>query len=339
MSGRLARVEALAGPQRNRARRTALRLLGLAVIVAFAALAARHVDLGGVLAVLARADPILVLLACGANVLSLALHSKRWASVVQPPGARLRFRDAFAAVTAGFAAGVVLPARAGDVLRAALLARRARLSTASLLAAAALDYVVGSAALVPLLALLAVGTPLPGWARTALLAFTAVAAAGLVAAFVLRPSHRTTVAPAAPKGGHRLALVARLRAGLSATHDPGALGRAFAWGVAGWMAEVLIALLALAALGLPTTLAAAALAVLASTAANIVAISPGNTGPFELAVVVALAGLGVDREPAVAFALLYHFVHLAPVTLIGGGLLLVEARRDEGLGEDALPGP
>ncbi len=340
MTGRLARLEAIGRPPTNRRRRTALRLLGVAVIVAFAALAARHVNVRGVLVVLARASPLLVVLACGANVLSLAAHSKRWACVVQPPGARLRFRDAFAAVTAGFAAGVVLPARAGDVLRAALLARRARLSTASLLAAAALDYVVGSAALVPLLALLAVVTPLPAWARTALLAFVAVAVAGLVAAFVLRPSHRTTVAAAPPKGErHRLALVARLRAGLSATHDPGALGRSFAWAIAGWIAEVLIALLALAALGLPATLASAGLAVVASTAANIVAISPGNTGPFELAVVVALAGLGVDREPAVAFALLYHIVHLAPVTLIGGTLLLVEARRDEALGEDALPGP
>lgn len=340
VSGRLARLEALASPPPKRSRRRALRLLGLGVVAAFAALAARHVDLHGVLGVLARTDPVLVLLACGANVLSLALHSKRWASVVQPPGARLRFRHAFAAVAAGFAAGVVLPARAGDVLRAALLARRARLSTASLLAAAALDYVVGSAALVPLLALLALATPLPDWARTALLVFTGVAAAGLVAAFALRPSHRTTAAPAALPGERRAGLVARLRSGLSAAHDPGALGRSFAWGLAGWLAEVLIALLALAALGLPVTLAAAVLAVVASTAANIVAVSPGNTGPFELAVVIALGGLGVDREPAVAFALVYHFVHLAPVTLIGGSLLVVEARREGGgLGEDALPGP
>jgi glycosyltransferase AglD len=339
MSGRLARLEALGQPPPDRRRRRALRLLGLGVVAAFAALAARHVDLRGVLTVLARADVGLVLLACGANVLSLALHSKRWASVVQPPGARLRFRDAFAAVTAGFAAGVVLPARAGDVLRAALLARRARLSTASLLAAAALDYVVGSAALVPLLALVAVAMPLPAWARTALLVFAGVAAAGLVAAFALRPTHRATAEPATAPGERRVGLVARLRSGLSAAHDPGALTRSFAWGLGGWLAEVLIALLSLAALGLPATLPNAVLAVVASTAANVVAVSPGNTGPFELAVVVALSGLGVDRESAVAFALVYHLAHLAPVTLIGGGLLIAEARREGPAGGDALPGP
>lgn len=339
MSGRLARLEALGQPPPDRRRRRALRLLGLGVVAAFAALAARHVDLRGVLTVLARADVGLVLLACGANVLSLALHSKRWASVVQPPGARLRFRDAFAAVTAGFAAGVVLPARAGDVLRAALLARRARLSTASLLAAAALDYVVGSAALVPLLALVAVAMPLPAWARTALLVFAGVAAAGLVAAFALRPTHRATAEPATAPGERPVGLVARLRSGLSAAHDPGALTRSFAWGLGGWLAEVLIALLSLAALGLPATMPSAVLAVVASTAANVVAVSPGNTGPFELAVVVALSGLGVDRESAVAFALVYHLAHLAPVTLIGGGLLIAEARREGPAGGDALPGP
>jgi glycosyltransferase AglD len=336
-------LDALAPARQGRGRRRALRLLGLAVVVAFAVLAARHVDLAGVLRVLARADPTLVLLACAANVLSLAAHSKRWAAVVQPPGARLRFRDAFAAVTGGFAAGVVLPARAGDVLRAAILARRARLSTASLLAAAALDYVVGTAALVPLLALLALATPLPAWARTALLALTALAAVGLGAVFLLRPSRHAgaTAAVAAPSGDlSRRVLVARIRAGLSAAHDPGALSRSFAWGVAGWLAEVLIAFFALAALGLPGTVLASALAVVSSTAANVVAVSPGNTGPFEVAVTIALGGLGVDRERALAFALLYHLVHLVPVTILGGGVLLAEARRDDAaLGEDALPGP
>ncbi|MGC3999678.1 MAG: lysylphosphatidylglycerol synthase domain-containing protein [Anaeromyxobacter sp.] len=67
---------------------------------------------------------------------------------------------------------------------------------------------------------------------------------------------------------------------------------ATAWGLVGWVAEILIALFALPAVGLPATLAASGLAVIATTAVNIVAVSPGNTGPFELAVVAALGGLG-----------------------------------------------
>jgi hypothetical protein len=70
----------------------------------------------------------------------------------------------------------------------------------------------------------------------------------------------------------------------------------------------------------------AGLAVVATTASNVVAVSPGNAGPFELAIVVALAGVGVEREQALAFALLYHLVHLVPVGLIGSAWLLAAGR-------------
>lgn len=328
MGERLARVRSIAASQEPGqeppppppARRRALHLLGLAVVAGFAVVAALRVDLRAVWAAVAGAHPGLLLLAAASNLLSLAVHTGRWAAVVRAPGVRIRFRDAFEAVVAGFALGVVIPARAGDVVRAVMLARHARLPVASVLAAAALDYVIGAAALLPLLALLALVIPLPGWAEHVLLLFAVVAAAGGAAAWLLRP-------PRDLPHRHGAGLVARLRAGLAAAHEPGALARSFAWGLAGWGAEVLIALFALAALGLPATVAAAGLAVLASTAANVVAVSPGNAGPFEMAVALALVGLGTPWEPALAFALLYHLVHLVPVGLVGGAVLVREARR------------
>jgi glycosyltransferase AglD len=332
--GGLARLRGIVAPDDRRGlrRRRLLRVVGLAVLVGFAAFAIRHVDLRTVGAALVRADPSLVLLAALSNVLSLAVHSKRWAAVIHLPAGRLRFRDAFAAATAGFAVGIVVPARAGDLVRSWILARRTGVPTVSVVAAAGLDYVVGAAALVPLLALLALAPPLPSWARHALLVLAATSAVGGVAAYLLRPSERR---PAA----HGHGLVARLRAGLAATRDPAALGASFGWALAGWAAEILIAIFTLGALGLPMTIERAALAVLAATAANVVAVSPGNTGPFELAVVLALVGLGIPSEPALAFAILYHLVHLGPVAVLGGGALLQEARADRGPVQDVIPGP
>ncbi len=180
----LAETEAGAGPapEEHPARRRAVRLAGLAVVVILAGVAVRHTNLRALGAAVAGASPGLLLLAGACNVLSLAAHTRRWMAVVRTPGHRLRFRDAFSAVVAGFALGVVVPARAGDVLRAVLLSRHAKLPVASVLAAAVLDYVVGAATLVPLLALLALAMPLPGWAFKALLIFGAVAAAGALAA-------------------------------------------------------------------------------------------------------------------------------------------------------------
>jgi peptidoglycan/xylan/chitin deacetylase (PgdA/CDA1 family)/uncharacterized membrane protein YbhN (UPF0104 family) len=299
-------------------RSRALRLLGLAVAVACVALAARHVDLRATWASLSRVDPALFGAAMLANLGSLAVHAGRWRAVVRAPGVRVRYRDALAALLAGFAGGIVLPARGSDFLRAHLLARRAELSTASVIAASALDYVVGTAAMI--LAALAV-VPLvtfPPWASRGLALTTAVGAAAGVAAWLLRPRH----------GAHHqrsTGVVARLRSGLAAVRHPRALLAALVWGLAGWAFEGAIALATLAALGLPATIASAALAVIAASAAAAIQVAPGNAGSFELATALAITGTGAPPDVALAFAVAFHAAHLVPVALLGGAVLLKDA--------------
>jgi uncharacterized membrane protein YbhN (UPF0104 family) len=138
---------------------------------------------------------------------------------------------------------------------------------------------------------------------------------------VLRPPRDHDATGAGLRG-----LLARLRGGLAAAHEPQALLASLGWGVAGWGAELLIALFALAALGLTTTFAVAGLLVVATTAANLISVSPGNAGPFEAATVLVLAGLGVPAAPALAFALLYHAVHLAPRAAIAVVAVARDAR-------------
>src|SRR5512134_2479696 len=72
MSGLWKRLRAIAVPPEERpGRRRALRLAGLAVVLAFAALAAAKVDVRGVLAALVRAHPGLLALAMLAGVVNL----------------------------------------------------------------------------------------------------------------------------------------------------------------------------------------------------------------------------------------------------------------------------
>jgi hypothetical protein len=322
MSGLWKRIRAIAVPPEDRpGHRRALRFAGLAVVVAFAVFAAGQVDVRRVVQSIAAAHPGFLLVAGVATLANLVFHAARWAAVVRPPGTRVRLRDVLEAMLAGFAAGIAIPARAGDVVRSHLLARRAGLSTTAVIGSAAVDYVVGTASLVPLVALLGVATPLPDWARHALLVLSIGSALGVGAVFLLRPG-RGAVAGGEGLGG----LLSSLRAGLSAAHEPGALTRSFAWGFAGWGAELAIAWATLSAVGIEPTLSLAALAVLATAAANAISVSPGNAGPFELAAMLPLAGLGVAREPALAFALLLHVVHLAPAAALGAWVLLREAR-------------
>ncbi len=321
MPGLRRRLRALAAPpDASPRRRRALRIAGLAVVAAFGAFAAAEVDLRRVLASLSSASPGMLLAAVVAKVASLWTHAERWGAVIRPHGTRVRVLDVFQALVAGLAVGIAVPARAGDFVRAHLLARRARLSTTCVIASAAVDYIVSTASLVPLLALLAAVTPLPGWARNVLLVSAAVSAGGVLGVVTLRPSRGGS----APEHG-AAGLVARFRSGLAAVHDPGAIARSFAWGFAGWGADLLIAWCVLAAVGVEPTWTLASLAVLSTSAANAIAVSPGNAGPFELAAMLPLSGLGIPREPALAFALLLHVAHLAPIAASGAFVLLREA--------------
>jgi uncharacterized membrane protein YbhN (UPF0104 family) len=45
--------------------------------------------------------------------------------------------------------------------------------------------------------------------------------------------------------------------------------------------------------------------------------TPGQVGVFEAGAVIVLGTLGVGRSEALAFALLYHAVHVLPVTALG----------------------
>jgi len=304
-----------------------LRIAGLAILATFAVAAAARLDLGRVVASVASAHPGHLALAAAACVANLAFHAARWAAVTRLPVGRVRFRAVFDAMVAGFAVGIAVPARAGDLVRAHLLARRTGLSTVAVVGAAAVDYVVGTATLVPLIVLTGVATPLPDWGRHALLLTSIVAAAGIALVLLFRPPAEDLGPAGEPDAGvPSPRLVARLRSGLAAARDPVALARAFAWGLAGWGAELAMAWATLAAVGVEPNVAVASLVVVATAAANAIAMSPGNAGPFELAAMLPLAGLGVPTEPALAFALLLHVVHLAPAAVLGGIALLREAR-------------
>jgi hypothetical protein len=295
------------------------RVLGLLAGGACAAVALARADLGGVRGQLAGVRAHFLALAVAANCVSLAIQAARWRSVVRAPGIRVRYRDALVALVSGFAAGIALPARGGDLVRAHLLARRSGLETALVLAASLLDHVVGAVALVAVLAVVAASVPLPPWAESSVAIVAAVTAVAAAAAWMLRPRR------GAPDAGAAAGLVARLRGGLAAVHEPRALLSALAWAGAGLVAEGAVALATLVAVGLPATPAAAALAVLAGSVAAAVPLAPGNAGSFELATTIAMGGVGASSEAALAFALVYHLAHLVPVAVLGGGALLRSA--------------
>ena len=88
--------------------------------------------------------------------------------------------------------------------------------------------------------------------------------------------------------------------------------------------EVAIIAVCLHGLGLPAGLGPSVTVFACVNLAIVLPSTPGNVGAQEAGAALALIALGVDRETAVAFALVYRAVQWLPVTLAGA---IVWARR------------
>jgi uncharacterized protein (TIRG00374 family) len=86
----------------------------------------RNADMSGVWAETRRARPGLLALAVGATGLTYLMRAFRWQYLLAPVGPT-HFATAIQTTVIGFAASFLLPARAGEVLRPYLLARREHL--------------------------------------------------------------------------------------------------------------------------------------------------------------------------------------------------------------------
>ncbi|MEO7274289.1 MAG: lysylphosphatidylglycerol synthase transmembrane domain-containing protein, partial [Vicinamibacterales bacterium] len=102
-------------------------ILILLLTVGLLAFSFRNANLRGVWAETRRADTLPLLLAVIATFATYALRAFRWQYLLAPLG-HTRFSVAFRATVIGFAASFLLPARAGEVIRPYVLARREGLS-------------------------------------------------------------------------------------------------------------------------------------------------------------------------------------------------------------------
>ena len=85
-----------------------------------------------------QADPRLLALGVGVTMMTYALRALRWQYLLAPIGPT-RFSTAFQTTVIGFAASFLLPARAGEVLRPYLLAKRENLPPTSAFATVILE--------------------------------------------------------------------------------------------------------------------------------------------------------------------------------------------------------
>ena len=337
---------------RSRVRTVLIFLLTLGLLAFFF----RNADMAGVWAETRRADPVPLVLALIATGLMYALRALRWQYLLAPIG-HTRFGTAFRATVIGFAASFLLPARAGEVIRPYLLARRERLSATAAFATIILERLLDLVTVLVMFALFVL-TVAPGvvsgdpsqLARVKFggLLAGAGAIAGLAILFVLA-GHPERIGRIALRVERvlpaRLAqavarFVETFAQGLAVMRQPRRLLVSLAWSVPLWMAIAAGIWLTSQAFHITFPYTASFL-VMTLLVVGVAMPTPGAIGGFHAAYQIAVQTFfGVHTDRAVGAAIVLHAISFVPVTALGivfmarEGLTLAGAKQ---LADQAAP--
>jgi uncharacterized protein (TIRG00374 family) len=289
---------------------------GLAISLVFIAATLRQVDLAVALRLLFAAQPAWILAAIALVASEVVVRAIRWRVLLRPfRVVPLRYAAGYLCV--GYFANTLLPARLGDLARAALAGRTLgipRLATLGTIVVERLLDGLTILALVILFGLIVTGaSTLVG---TALL----LAATGIIALLVL-----LGVLLVARKlglherryGAAALAVVRRVAIGATAMRDPsnaaGVMGLtllAYGLAVAAFLATA-------TAVGISVTPLQAAVVMGGLALSTAIPAAPGSLGTYEFVGVAILTSFGVPPEAALATVLLVHAIALLVPSVAG----------------------
>lgn len=255
--------------------------------------------------------------------LSFFLRAVRWWVLLRTKAA-LPLRAVFWATAAGYLGNSFLPARAGEVIRSALIARRAAISIGFVLATALIERITDVVALV-LIGLIA---PLfmhgvPGWLLGAVRGMALVGLVGMASLLVIpRVKRRLGTAlrrlplPTALHDRTGM-LLEQFSLGLLTLQQPGALFKFAVLTPVIWLNDGLFAMAVAWALHLSLTFPQAMLLLVGLGLSSAAPSTPGYVGIYQFVAVQVLMPLSFSRSQALGYIITYQGMIYVGVTVLG----------------------
>ncbi|HTJ46840.1 MAG TPA: lysylphosphatidylglycerol synthase transmembrane domain-containing protein [Kofleriaceae bacterium] len=261
-----------------------------------------------------------IIVAAVINFGLLACKAVAW-HVMLGPEHVVPIRRLFRYTITAFAASVIVPARGGEVLRIVLLKRNdgvpATRSTAVALAEKLLDGLSMLIIMAPLPWLLPDLPPSVSWWIGGLSAIALAILIGL----------RIAVGRVTSQGW-----LGRLISGMAVLKRPRRFVGTLAMLTTLWLLDVVMVKLVAYSVDIPLGWPGALLVLFTLNLAIALPSTPGQVGALELGAVAGLKILGVSKESAIAFGLLYHALQVVPLLAVGlilDGKMLFGGWRDE----------
>ncbi len=273
---------------------------------------------------LAAARPAWIAAVVLASLATVYIRAQRWCVLLRPVG-RVPLYPALSATAIGFGASSVLPFRAGELVRPALLGRQPGVGMSAALSSVVLERLFDMLLVIGcFLAVALVNPEVPPDMRRGAFALAALAALGFLG-LALAQRYRTSTEAVVgrllgllprPVGRRLVPLVASFMNGLGGLADLPTVLLVLAYSAYLWGVITLTFLFSFLALGIQVPLVAAAV---------FLPQAPGFVGTWQAGCVLALRLFDVPHEVAVGFSLLTWVIQMA-VNIATGGIFL--ARED-----------
>jgi glycosyltransferase 2 family protein len=309
-------------------RRIALALRVLAIIAVVAALwwFVRNMHLADLGRALREAKLWPLLVAAVLNFLCLLGKAACW-RILLATHHEVSVARLFRYTVAAFAASALAPARAGEVLRVWVLKRRDGVPAPETAAVAVAEKLLDGISMLIMVAPLPWLLPgLPSWVVGAIALCAAIAIALFVALVIavrrVAPDGETLGAPGSDPA-RRPGVIRRFIAGMHGLRRPRRVLGSLGVLMATWVFDLGQVTVVLYAVGIDLPIAAGLLILFALNLTIMIPSTPAGVGALELGAIAALDLLHVPREPALAFALLYHMLQVIPIIIVG---LMLELR-------------
>jgi len=327
-----------------------LVILGLAVGLLFLFL--RNADLEKVVTSVRSAHVGYLLASLTLTLATFLVRAERWQYFLAPLGPT-RFMVVLRTTVIGFAASAVLPARAGEVIRPYLLARREGLSATATFATIIVERIFDLVAVLLLLAAFLVWFD-PGLEARDSAVFSAIRYGGLVMApvavgtlvlmFVMagHPERlhawllkAERVLPAKVAGV--IARLARTFAeGFAVVRSPWRVLAALGWSLVLWISIATGLWLVAVGFGIAMPFTGSWL-MLAPLVVGVAVPTPGGVGGFHEAFRIgATSFFGADNDTAVGAAIVLHAISVLPVVIVGLLFIIQDGLKIGGLARGEL---
>lgn len=298
-------------------------LLTLLLAAGLLLLALRGVDWNELVTTLQGGRADYLALACIVLTLSFLLRGVRW-GVILSAERRIPPLTMFWATSAGYLGNTFLPARAGEIIRSVMIARRARISTSYVLATALTERMLDALALVLICMVALVVMPaIPPWLGVAAQVIGIIGIIGLGVLAVaprlegfLGGLVRRLPLPEALRE-RLVALLEQFLLGLNAVLHPRRATLFTLLTVLIWLLDVVIAITVAQALGLVLTPPQALILLAALGLSSAAPSTPGYVGIYQFVAVTVLPLFDWSRSAALAFILAFQAVTIVVVLIWG----------------------